>query len=128
MTPTLACSTTLRPCGSSSSTAIGVDIARDLLLSGKIWLKAFQVSLFSKLKPNKISLSAWSPIVKMAAMNCADQSCDKYQVDRQDFHRFLLHSTKYLDPRDTHCQNISSKDSSKQIRLGFLWFQCTRQE
>merc|ERR1712106_69280 len=26
------------------------------------------------------SISAWSPIVKMAAMNCADQSCDKYQI------------------------------------------------
>jgi len=26
------------------------------------------------------SISAWSPMVKFAAMNCADQSCDKYQV------------------------------------------------
>lgn len=26
------------------------------------------------------SISSWSPVVRVAAMNCADQSCDRYQI------------------------------------------------
>jgi hypothetical protein len=43
-TATSASSTTQTPCGSSSSTAIGADIVRGLLLSGKILQRAAQVS------------------------------------------------------------------------------------
>ena len=26
------------------------------------------------------SVAGWTPVVRIAAMNCAEQSCDKYQV------------------------------------------------
>ena len=57
--------------------------------------------IIEKNKRTKSFFEAWSPIVKFAAMNCADQSCDKYQAGDSGLHSFVLHCD-FADSRNTN--------------------------
>ena len=63
----------------------------------------------------------WAPIVKIAAINCADQSCDRYQVTSSKTIHKPLHS-HHLSPdqRDSDNPNISPQHQDECSRLFLL--------
>ena len=64
----------------------------------------------------------WSPIVKIAAINCADQSCDRYQVTSStlSFHPPPHPPQLFLDQRDSDNPNISPQHQDECSRLFLL--------
>ena len=78
---------------------------------------------------------AWSPIVKIAAINCADQSCDRYQVrlfllSHDQSLQLIISRSKALRPSEyftlkhklmfSTLPTTASKCPSKMTRITFL--------
>ena len=61
----------------------------------------------------------WSPIVKIAAINCADQSCDRYQVTSSSIINLFIDSLS-LDQGDSDNPNISPQHQDECSRLFLL--------
>ena len=131
--------TTQTPCGSFSSTIIGVVIVKGgeaaLIFYCVLCLPVYclyQIVLwrFAPIWKDLASdVKDWAPIVKIGAINCADQACDRYQVSWRDID-FLtkLALTQYLDWWNSDHKDFSSKHSDKSDGLFILWIWYTSQE